>query len=400
MIEVMSRKPSLLLLLVILSAFLILTTGLGGCARWGRVQPGSLPAPVDVSDLVIRGEPVPEWEALFRKDAVWRGADGCATVPMTPDTTLWLFGDTWMKPDGTPARKGGTIVRNTLALQQWDADGPRRPEFFWTTDPTSGTLSALLTDRGRGFLWPLSGVRLRDCLFLFTVQVVFSPTEFSVTRTPMLIVRNPNEGPPQWDIAEVDIPWFRADDKAIIWFSGTVFVRENKIYLYGVRQERGLPVPRRSLLLARVPEDDFLRVDFSAWRFWSGTGWSPNFRDAAPLFEGVSSEYSVSWLPALRAYVAVYSSDEVRGDIVGRFAPAPEGPWGPPRVLFQCRDDDWNPNYPYYAGKAHPELAAADNELIVTYATNGAELADLVKDERIYWPRFARVVITQKDPKP
>ncbi|NLN79114.1 MAG: hypothetical protein GX141_09375, partial [Armatimonadetes bacterium] len=44
-----------------------------------------------------------------------------------------------------------------------------------------------------------------------------------------------------------------------------------------------------------------------------------------------------------------------------------------------------------YAVKGHPELSTNPNELIVTYATNSTEFADMFNDARLYWPRFVRL---------
>ncbi len=334
------------------------------------------------------------WEALFRQErSPWRGSDGCATVPLGPGRTLWLFGDTWMKPDGTPGRKGGVLINNSLALQRWDTKGPQVPTFHWTQDPTSGTLAALLPQSGRGFLWPLGGILLDDRLFLFVVQVVFSPTEFSLSRALLLVVQDPEEPPERWHIRQIEMPCFSSGPDGSTFFCGSPFLRDGSVYVYGVREDWRPGGKGRSLVLARIPGEAFVRADFSNWRYCSAGGWSSDFHEARSLFDDVSSEYSVSWLPSLQTYVAVYSGDDPPGLILGRFAPEPEGPWSEAVVLHRCHDENWNPKYSYYAGKAHPELAAAGNELIVTYATNGDQLEEVVNDERLYWPRFVRVTI-------
>ena len=352
---------------------------------------------IDVRRLVIHSEPMPQWNALFRPEhSPWRGSDGCATVPLGPGKTLWLFGDTWMKPDASPGRKGGLMISNSLALQTWDANGPQLPTFHWTTDPTSGTVSALLPQGGRGFLWPLGGILLEGRLFLFTVQVVFGPTGISLTRAVLLDVLNPEETPKHWHIRQLEMPCFSSGPEGPTFFCGSPFLRDGSVYVYGVRVDWRPGGKRGSFLLARIPEEAFVREDFSSWRYCSAADWSPDFHEARSLFDGVATEYSVSWLPSIQSYVAVYSGDNPPGEILGRFAPEPEGPWSEPVVLYRCRDENWNSRYFYYAGKAHPELAAADNELILTYATNSEQPEDVLNDERLYWPRFVRVTIDKR----
>ena len=44
----------------------------------------------------------------------------------------------------------------------------------------------------------------------------------------------------------------------------------------------------------------------------------------------------------------------------------------------------------FYAGKAHVSLCA-DGELLVSHAFNANDFWEVVRDARIYWPRFVRV---------
>ena len=49
--------------------------------------------------------------------------------------------------------------------------------------------------------------------------------------------------------------------------------------------------------------------------------------------------------------------------------------------------------YLCYAGKTHPQLAADDDEMIITYIPNSMDVTDLFAKgaSRIYVPRFLRV---------
>ena len=49
-----------------------------------------------------------------------------------------------------------------------------------------------------------------------------------------------------------------------------------------------------------------------------------------------------------------------------------------------------------YAAKAHPELTATRDELLITYAANSWNFWDLFNDARLYWPRFVRVNLEAK----
>jgi len=163
------------------------------------------------------------------------------------------------------------------------------------------------------------------------------------------------------------------------------------VYVYGVREDWTRGAGGREVLVARTRPAARARAEAGEWRYRSGEGWEPDLDRALALFDGAATEMSVSYLPALASFVAVYTHLGISGRIVARRAPRPEGPWGPPVELWHCPETEWNPRYFCYAGKAHPELATRGNELIISYACNAEELEDLVSDPRLYWPRFVRV---------
>ncbi len=148
----------------------------------------------------------------------------------------------------------------------------------------------------------------------------------------------------------------------------------------------------RSLLVARMPLAARDVVDFSRWRFFTGEEWAPEAGRAVSLFEGAAREMSVSFLPGRGRFLAVYSYCGLSADVLGRLARNPEGPWGRPATLYRCPESKWNKDYFCYAGKAHPELAHGDNEVVITYAANSWNEKDHERDLRIYWPRFVRAV--------
>ena len=110
------------------------------------------------------------------------------------------------------------------------------------------------------------------------------------------------------------------------------------------------------------------------------------------MFPNVGSEFSVSWLPALGEYAAVYS-EGIGGRILVRLSPTQTGPWGEAFEIYRCPEMGWSPKVFCYAAKAHPELTSAPNELVITYAANSWNFWDLFNDARLYWPRFLRVTL-------
>jgi len=76
---------------------------------------------------------------------------------------------------------------------------------------------------------------------------------------------------------------------------------------------------------------------------------------------------------------------------MARTAPEPWGPWSSPTVIYRCPEAKWDKQIFCYAAKAHPMLSSATHELVITYAANSFDLAQVLTDARLYWPRFVRV---------
>jgi hypothetical protein len=45
-----------------------------------------------------------------------------------------------------------------------------------------------------------------------------------------------------------------------------------------------------------------------------------------------------------------------------------------------------------YAGKAHSHLSMG-NDIVITYAVNSYDLAPVINNAELYWPRFVRVTL-------
>ncbi len=202
--------------------------------------------------------------------------------------------------------------------------------------------------------------------------------------------------PVDWKITQRDVPFTRFEKDRSIFFGSAVMKVGSDVYIYGLDSRPvGEPAERKAaMIVARAPEDKF--GDFDSWRFYSSGKWTSDWENCDCLFEGCPTEYSVSYLPGVKQYAAVYTEGGIFGNIMVRLSPNPEGPWGEPIKAFDCPDKHWHEKTYSYAAKAHPELSKSPNELIVTYATNSMHFPDLFDDARLYWPRFVRLTVVTR----
>lgn len=349
----------------------------------------------------ISAAPAPECDALFSRTSGWIGADGDYSVSLDNNRVAWLFSDTFVGSVKDGKRVDTVMINNSVAIQTL---GSKQPvEFFFRTAP-DGKHKALVTpDDKDGYFWLFDGVNTSKGLYFFLLRVMHLDVPggfpFKLTGMSLAHVPNPADPPDKWKITQCRLPFSRFSKDEDIFFGSATLKVGDYIYIYGVSSKRKDNGGRTSeMITARVHEGQF--GDFSAWRFWSGGKWGSSFEQAAPLFDGVATEFSISYIPGIKRYAAVYTAMGISGIIVVRLSPTPEGPWGEPIKVYECPDRLWHKATYSYAAKGHPELSSSPNELVVTYATNSTDFPDLFNDARLYWPRFVRLTFAAQDPKP
>jgi hypothetical protein len=346
------------------------------------------------ADLPPLGKAAPEWDALFQRDSGWIGADGDYSIPLGGDRTLWLYSDSFVGQVKDGKRTDARMINNSIALQQ----GTNRPEFFYgrTRDGKADSFIKPQHGRAHGYFWLGHGVRTSGGLYFFMQQIVTlhsdSPFGFKMVDGWLAEVANPDAPPPQWQITQTKVPFTKVSAKGALIFGGAVLREGDSIYVFGgdSRPEAKKAGSPNGLVVARVPVDKL--GDFKQWRFLAKGDWQKDCQKVTPVFPNVGSEYSVSWLPALKRYAAVYS-EGIFGRILVRLSPAITGPWGDAFEVYRCPEMGWSPKVFCYAAKAHPELTTAPDELLITYAANSWNFWDLFNDPRLYWPRFLRVTL-------
>ena len=335
-------------------------------------------------------ESLPEYDQLFQRTNGWIGADGNFAVTLTNGLTLWLFSDTWIGEVRDGHRRHATMIHNSAAWQRGIDPARARVEFFHGNS-SDGNPAALITPAdGKGWFWLFDGVMTRGKLFLFLAQI--EPTTgkgafgFHQTGTWLGEVSNPLAPPAQWHVTQQKIPFAQFGTNENYSFGSAVLATNGFVYIFGTRERKG---EGKKMIMARAPATN--PGNFAAWQFRAHDDWTTNATGLADLCSGMASEYSVSWLPALRRYVLICTENGLSEKIVARTATEPWGPWSAATVVYRCPEMARDRRTFCYSAKAHPMLAATPDELIVTYAANSFELAQVLNDAQLYWPRFVRV---------
>jgi hypothetical protein len=330
------------------------------------------------------------YETLFQREEGWTGADGVYSVALSDENILWLFGDTFIGKIKNGRHENAAIINNSIGIQHGKKPPVARVEFHYGRTPDGKPAAFILPDKPPGWLWIYDGVRTAQGLFLFMVQVdrtaensVFG---FKVIGNWLGRVTNPDDAPRSWKIRQHHIPWSKFSAEGDTIFGSALLRVEDYFYVYGTREVLDDGVRRKYMILARVAQSEI--ADFNQWQFFAQGRWISDYSQTSLLCPDIANEYSVSYQPALGKYISVYSQNSMSKNIVARTAPEPYGPWSGPIVLYRCPEEGWHDSIFCYAAKAHPEIASAPHELIVTYVANSMDFDRIESDTRLYRPRF------------
>jgi len=340
---------------------------------------------------------LPTYELPFRQGINgWLGGDLAFSLPLDSKKILWLFGDSFVQRDlNTKKRHGAAIINNSIAIQTGSfAAETCELQFYWKNN-SEKPQSYFLFEHLPGFLWPLSAVKINNDLYIFLLRIVHQNIEdvfgFRQIGNEMIHIPNSQDSPEKWVMRHIILPW----EKRIGTFGSNVLIDQQFLYIYGFRQHQELWFKHLKLIAARIDLRHFTNItDMSHWEYYTGKNdrWSTERQQMGYIFDHSNTEFSITFLPKFKKYAFISNSFIAPNPIIMRLGDTPYGPFSLPLEAYQCPETTWSPHYFCYAGKAHPEFAQNDNELIVTYATNSKILKLCVEDLRIYFPRFIRII--------
>jgi hypothetical protein len=318
------------------------------------------------------------------------GQDGGFSFKLNESETFWFFGDTFIGertpgeslwyPEGKPVGprdmsgvgKIEKMINNTGLISSGKCSDNGIEDFQYITDK-NGEIKPLIElfrdeDHDEIRVWCLHGISLDSKVYLYFIKVrtieegVF-PVNFEVLGSGLAKGDSKNWYFQRIIFNDSDLIWGAEDPK---FASAILYNKENNyLYLYGVVQQNFV----QNCYLARVAPGKI--ESFREYEYYIGDGkWSKKLDNAVTVFSGMPNELSVSYNHYLESFLAVHSHD-LSGNIVGRTAPAPWGPWSEPVVLFSVKiDREQELPYPtlIYAGKEHPTLSEQNGKIIyITY---------------------------------
>jgi hypothetical protein len=336
------------------------------------------------------GESWPEADALFHQDPRWQGADAAFSIDLGDNRTLWLFGDSFIATSPMNTRTESRFIRNSVAVQTGRDPTRATMQFAWGTATDNGPAS-YFPENGSDWHWPLSGAVVNGVLVVFLMVVHATPGQglgFGIDSWRLVRIDNYTEAPSAWRKTFVDPP--QGPNQALV---GVAVAREGSSVLAFTVSDGDSHRGR----LARFNAADLAAGNLSSFAFWTGSDFTPhaNLGGTSPtvIIDDIAPEASVHYDLLRKRWVHVASVGFGASKIAVRLAPSAQGPWPDAEEVFEPPESR-QPNPFVYAAKAHPQLDAQSDALVVTYATNSFTFSDLFTPAgraNLYWPRFVRL---------
>ena len=383
------------------------------CSGNSSWAPVTYPHPISISSSgrtcdTLKIERSENWDNLLHRKSGWTGADGIYTIPLsgdeTPDgnpeeRTLILFSDTFIgEVDQTDKRTQTVMVNNTYAVLDGKSPVDENIKFFWATDaggkPATTFIPATPQSNPGDWYWLMDGIVIDDSIHVFGLRLKSTNTGlgFEVIGTALLSFRL-NENDSIAEYRQVDAPIYYRDAGAgwEIVFGQAIMPMTNVsgnpdadgyIYIYGPKNSSG----PKELVAARVLPENF--SDFSAWRYWNGSGWDSDIKNCSAITSGISQEFSLSPVGDGK-YMLVFQTGS---SVAIRKGESPTGPFGFVQNIYSCPEVLEDPDIFVYNAKAHPHLSEKGN-LLISYNVNTYDFWDHFSNAGIYRPRFINLEI-------
>ncbi len=355
----------------------------------GAVLLGALGSPGAAAEMPLpSAAPWPEADSLFRKDPFWVGSDDAYSVDLGRGRIVWLFADTFIDPSGTHERHGAAFIRNSIAIQKGYNPSSASIRFYWGRK--DGRPGSFFPETETEWYWPGGGALVKGhlILFLMRVRAVTGGLGFEAFGSAAVLIDNPEADPSAWRSRVCRIP---ENALQVVTGSGSSFVEGGNLYAFG-SAESGT----HDIYVNRWPLSSALQGRLGEPEWWAGeSGWTAQSRPGPPArisFGDGATEFTVHFSKRFHRYLEFQTVGFGGAIVAMRSAVHLTGPWSAPRAIFTPPEKN-RPRVMIYAAKAHPELRGSD--LVLTYATNSFDLADVIQDPSLYYPRFVRLFFAE-----
>ena len=302
-----------------------------------------------------------QWQSTFNAihDGSWSGGDGGQSTLLPDGRDLVMYADTFAGSVMSDGARGPdtTYFHNSFAIVSGD-------QVAWINAPGQELIPT--ASDGTEF-WPETAVVTGNDVRVFAIRA-------QVTGPALSDIHVVGQSMVTFDLStwtiQSNVSLTDQTDNYGIWWSAGSTVDSSYLYLYGVQ----LAQPGdegRSVYVSRVPLES---VDsLSTWQYWNGVAWTSDsaLGAAAQLITGEADTVVSVWHSGTMWYLVSQKYGLLGSNIELWTATAPQGPWQDTKTLYTIAPSAF-PDGLFYEGAAHPEVALASGNLLLSYSRNGS----------------------------
>lgn len=255
--------------------------------------------------------------------------------------------------------------------------------------------TVLLEEPSRSWIWLQDGVVIGKQLYFYPFTVVSDLNQpeglqFRVTGIHMISVPIENEKVLTNAQSQKRTPFLFKNQGIELALGGAVLSspKEGYIYVYGYTSIYGL----RQMIVSRVKAEEI--EHFDSYEYYDGKRFVYDIRQAKPVLDHISCEFSVSEILSGRNQgktLVVYTYDVNTPYVAFSIGDSPVGPFSDPQIIYKTPEQQLFGKTTYtYNSKAHPHLSKSTS-VLVSYNTNTYSFAHNMENADVYNPRFIRL---------
>jgi hypothetical protein len=347
--------------------------------------------------------------AFYPYQQGWLGADSAYSIPLSPERSVWLFGDTFV---GAPNAIDRTSVygmpRNSVGISNCAEGVQCSLKYYWSSMGTTHPRSYF--DSGPGeWLWPLDGFLWHGTLYIFLQGMHAKGSGafgFDYSGVKLATISNPMDSPDRWHVQYQTI----LGGNTVIPGVATVVAQGlggnpfpgdlhgvDFVYAFTwTKANNGV----RSLALTRIALFDLKHASLAAghwqcltsdgkWVSWNDPSALPH--DAVHMLDGNYTGITVKFhSDAGRWLMVMPSSTFMDPHASYSTAESLAGPWSPAGELYSYPEmkpthSSYSPSVFCYAPREHPELEHA-HEIVLTYICKSTKDKAVMAEPKSYHP--------------
>jgi hypothetical protein len=336
----------------------------GGYVKFGTPSSCPTPAPTTAAayEQLIRG-------GIGGKKYT---ADDGQSARLPNGKVLWVFGDTFVRPEAQP--NGGVFINNNFILtdkgcaQAVSGPNDAQGQPTSTVKPTGAFDKPGVTD----YYWPNIPFMDGNTMYMFMGHMYNDASGFHMIGQDL--AQFDVSGPVPVLTGLHQTPGSVSDGETAPAWGSSVLRTSDFTYIYGTVEKHEAWVWGKYYYVARVPNGQVANP--AAWQYWGGASWVTNQATAAVIIPGTVGVGSTATVYQRTdgSYVLVSKKfDIIGGDIVAWTASSPAGPWTESSVLLTIPNVDTAAGEHTYFGLAHPEVPLASGKMLVSWSLNSSD---------------------------